>query len=137
MSVHVPAAVRRRVVARADGGCEYCRVAAASDVASLEMDHTVPLRHGGPTTAENLAWACYHCNLWKGPCIAAVDPAGGRAFLFDPRRDAWDEHFAMRAGEIFGRTPTGRATVAFLKMNAPSRLAVRREPGGTTRRDGF
>ena len=134
MSVHVPAAVRRRVVARAGGACEYCKIAAAADIQPFELDHTVPLRHGGPTRAENLACACFHCNLWKGPCIAAVDPGGGRAFLFDPRRDDWEEHFAMRAGMIAGRTPTGRATVAFLKMNSPTRVGIRRESGGTTLR---
>lgn len=51
----------------------------------------------------------------------------GNPCLFNPRRDRWDEHFAYRGGGIVGRTPTGRATVRLLQMNAPRRVELREE----------
>jgi hypothetical protein len=39
--------------------------------------------------------------------------------LYNPRRDAWDDHFALddRTFEIVGLTPVGRATASQLRMN--------------------
>ena len=45
--------------------------------------------------------------------------------LFHPRQDRWDEHFHFAAGEIAGRTATGRATVVVLAMNHPARIEMR------------
>jgi hypothetical protein len=41
--------------------------------------------------------------------------------LFNPRTDAWSEHFAWTGGftEIVGTTPVGRATVWRLRLNRP------------------
>jgi len=47
--------------------------------------------------------------------------------LFHPRREAWDEHFVLETatGLIAGRTPTGRATVERLGVNARQALTAR------------
>src|SRR5258708_7119025 len=64
----------------------------------------------------------------KGPNLAATDPESGRVTrLFDPRRDDWATVFHVFGAVIAGRTPTGRATVRLLKMNAPNRLDLRTE----------
>ena len=126
MSVYIPVAVRRVVRERAGNCCEYCRISQRAERRPFEMDHTRPLRHGGRTVAENLAFACAPCNLWKGPNLTAFDPAEDRPeFLFDPRRDVWADHFELRGGAVAGLTPTSRATVAFLKMNEPARVRLR------------
>jgi 5-methylcytosine-specific restriction endonuclease McrA len=44
--------------------CVYCADRLALDGATL--DHVVPRRLGGPTTADNVVVACYACNLLKG-----------------------------------------------------------------------
>ena len=54
-----------------------------------------------------------------------MDPGYGRLFsLFNPRGDAWGDHFVVRGGHIPGLTPTRRATVRLLKMNAPRRVEL-------------
>ena len=126
MSVYVPAVTRRVVRERAADRCEYCRIVQAVERRRFEIDHVRPLRHGGRTVAANLALACPSCNLWKGPNVAAFDPADDRlATLFNPRVDVWADHFEATRGLASGLTPAGRATVAFLKMNDPLRVRLR------------
>ncbi len=50
------------------------------------------------------------------------------ARFFNPRRDSWDDHFAWsgdRPGELIGLTPTGRATIAGLKINDDDMIPLR------------
>jgi len=47
--------------------------------------------------------------------------------LFNPRSDQWSDHFVIQGGHIIGLTPTGRATVRLLNMNAPRRVELRGE----------
>ena len=87
----------------------------------FQMDHIVAEKHGGETVAENLALACPHCNLYKGPNIAGIDPASGQVVrLFHPRTDVWSEHFAWEGVDLTGRSPIGRVTVQVLAINAES-----------------
>jgi hypothetical protein len=93
-----------------------------------EIDHVIAEQHGGRTTAENLAIACFACNHHKGPNLAGIDPKSGqRAWLFNPRTQRWLRHFRSKGPVIVGRTPVGRATAAVLQMNAPHRIAQRAE----------
>ena len=70
---------------------------------------------------------CFACNAYKGPNLTAIDPKTKALVpLFNPRRQSWDEHFVMAGAEIRGLTPTGRATVHLLNMNAARRIALRR-----------
>jgi hypothetical protein len=46
--------------------------------------------------------------------------------LFHPRRDVWETHFVLRGALMVGLTPTGRATVRVLNMNAADRVQLRR-----------
>jgi hypothetical protein len=78
------------------------------------------------TEAANLALACHHCNLHKGPNLSGIDPANGAmAPLFNPRLLAWENHFSMQGVTIIGLTPVGRATVRVLAMNKGTRLQLR------------
>ena len=83
-------------------------------------------RHGGGDDPSNLALACDRCNAYKGPNLASIDEETGEMSpLFHPRADRWDEHFSMKNGMITGMTPTGRATVRRLNMNANRRVQLR------------
>lgn len=89
----------------------------------------MPEARGGPSTLDNLALCCRACNLAKHTQMEAVDPVSGvRASLFHPRQQQWSEHFVLErtTGVIQGSTPTGRATVEALGMNAVHTLATRR-----------
>jgi 5-methylcytosine-specific restriction endonuclease McrA len=124
----IPAALRRLVVDRAAGLCEYCRLAQAGQEAVFHIDHIQPRAAGGPTTDANLALACVSCSLRKGAREKAVDPeSGGVVPLFNPRSQKWDEHFHWQAEFVVGLTPTGRATIVALAMNRPLVVAIRKE----------
>lgn len=118
------------VAARARHACEYCRAPEAVFNLPFEVEHVMPQSRGGSDEDGNLALACRSCNLYKSDAVSAFDAeTGAEAFLFDPRRDFWHEHFAINAetGEITGSTAQGRATVARLRINSPAQLAARKQ----------
>ena len=123
----IPAGLRAEVRQRARGRCEYCGVQEEDVWAPHEPDHIIAEQHGGRTAAENLAYACFHCNRHKGTNLASVDPESGQpVFLFQPRRNVWSDHFQIDGARIIGLTAAGRTTSALLKFNAPERLESRR-----------
>jgi hypothetical protein len=114
------------VVDRADGRCEYCHFPAAAAELPFHVDHIIAEKHHGPTISANLAWACFSCNLRKGPNIAGVDPfTGDLTRLFHPRSDVWKEHFVWEGALLRGTTPIGRTTIEVLNINDPDSIAVR------------
>lgn len=118
--------LRAAVRERAGGRCEYCLTHEDDVLIPHEPDHIVAEQHGGQTTADNLAFACFHCNRRKGPNLASVDPTTGEvARLYQPRTSPWREHFSVSKHQIVGLTSTGRATVALLRLNCPERVALR------------
>lgn len=121
-------ALVRRVRARAHARCEYCRIPESCDVAPFHVDHVIPSQHGGATTLANLAFACYSCNLRKGPNLAGRDPKTKKiARLYNPRRATWAQHFRWAGARVIGITAVGRATVATLGVNKLLRLEQRRQ----------
>lgn len=62
--------LRWRVLERDGFTCIYCG-RSAPDV-RLEVDHVVPVSHGGRTVDDNLATACWDCNRGK----SAIDASG-------------------------------------------------------------
>ncbi len=122
----VPERVRRLVQERAQGRCEYCLIHEADMYYPHEADHVIAEKHGGATSLENLAWACFYCNRFKGSDLASVDPETQKiVFLFNPREQNWKRHFRFNGGRIEGLTASGRATVALLHLNDVERVAYR------------
>jgi hypothetical protein len=121
------AALRRLVRQRAGSRCEFCRLQETQlTFARFHIEHVIPRQHGGVSTEENLALACHHCNLHKGPNLTGIDPETETIVpLFHPRRQTWDDHFLQSGARVFGRTPTGRATVRVLDMNSTDRVELR------------
>lgn len=76
-STYVPALLRRRVQQRAAGNCEYCLLSEDDAYFSHEPDHIIAEKHGGETSYENVTWACFDCNRFKGSDIASRDPLSG------------------------------------------------------------
>ena len=125
---YIPAKLRRLVIRRAAGRCEYCGLSQAGQEATFHIDHIIPVTAGGLTAAENLALACVSCSLRKSARQTAVDPqTGEEAALFHPRQDVWSEHFQCRGVKLVGITATGRATVKALSLNRAAILAIRQE----------
>jgi 5-methylcytosine-specific restriction endonuclease McrA len=121
------AATRRQVRRRADNRCEYCGLPQdAVPVATFHIEHIIPKQHGGTDDPSNLALACFHCNQHKGPNLTGIDPHTAQIIpLFNPRTQLWREHFALQGTEILGLTPTGRATVGVLAINAEVQRQLR------------
>ena len=121
------AETRESVRQRAGNRCEYCGVAEGLRARlRFHVEHIVARQHRGGDEPDNLALACHLCNAHKGPNLSGIDPESGETVpLFHPRRYRWDEHFEAVAGEIAGRTATGRATVAVLDMNHPAWVELR------------
>jgi hypothetical protein len=119
-------ALQREVRSRAQYRCEYCHFPEEFAELPFHIDHVIAQQHGGATTFENLALACCFCNRYKGPNIAARDPLSGDIVeLFNPRRQAWSEHFSWTGSQLTARTASGRATIHLLSINRASAVAVR------------
>jgi hypothetical protein len=62
--------------------------------------------------------------------MRALDELTGQEVgLFNPRRDAWHEHFSIteETGEIKGLTAIGRATVSRLRINSAAQVEARQQ----------
>jgi HNH endonuclease len=124
----IPERLREEVVRRAGDRCEYCGLSQLGQEATFHVDHVVPRAADGPTSLVNLALACVSCSLRKWAKRTALDPiVGNEVAIFNPRTDAWHDHFRWDGVEILPLTGTGRATVAALAMNRPMILAIRKE----------
>lgn len=120
--------LRRLVIQRAAGRCEYCGLSQEGQEATFHIDHVTPVAAGGQTVSENLALACVSCSLRKGAREGAIDPQSSKEVaLFNPRSDAWHEHFRWEGVYLLGLTATGRATIEALDMNRVLILAIREE----------
>ena len=124
----IPAALRRWVIQRANNRCEYCGISQIGQVATFHIDHVIPVVAGGETTAENLALACVSCSLRKGARQQLEDLETGEVvYIFNPRQQRWNAHFAWNGVEAIGLTAIGRATLQALDLNRLTMFAIRAE----------
>ena len=128
MSVtYISADLRRLVVARAEAICEYCLVAEEDTFYGCQIDHVISEKHGGATNADNLAMACVFCNQAKGSDVGSIHwESSTFVGFFNPRTDAWADHFALAEGRIEGTTPTGIVTARILGFNAADWVSERK-----------
>lgn len=119
--------LRELVRQRAAGRCEYCQIHQDDDpYFRFHVEHVLPFKHGGTDDAKNLALACRHCNLHKGPNLTGIDPDDGALTpLFNPRSDEWQKHFVFQGAIIVGLTNIGRTTIHVLAMNDSDRVDLR------------
>jgi HNH endonuclease len=122
----IPAPLRRQVIERASNQCEYCLLPASAAFFPHEVDHVVAVKHGGLTSADNLAYACWRCNRHKGTDLGSFDPATQQfSLLFNPRTHAWSAHFVLQGAQLLGITPEGRTTIQLLQLNREERIVER------------
>src|SRR5262245_27186079 len=127
MSVtYVSAELRRLVVARAEGLCEYCLIAEEDTFYGCEVDHIISEKHGGPTQEDNLGHACVFCNQAKGSDIGSIHWESGQFVrFFNPRTDRWADHFFLKDYRIESITEIGAVTARILQFNLLERLLER------------
>jgi hypothetical protein len=91
-----------------------------------QVDHIVSRKHGGPSSAENLAWCCLRCNIRKGTDLGSLTAVGGQLIrLFNPRTDRWSDHFRLKGAVIDPMTPEGEVTARLLQLNLDKRVVER------------
>jgi hypothetical protein len=111
---------------RARSCCEYCQMPQHGDDSPFEIDHIIARKHGGPTSARNLALSCFWCNSFKGSDLSGLTPRTRRLTpLFNPRRHKWSHHFRWNGPVLHGLTAIGQVTVTLLRINAPFRVELR------------
>jgi hypothetical protein len=124
---YIPTALRQFVQERADRRCEYCLYPQDVSFLSFEVEHIIAEKHGGVTTADNVALSCPYCNRFKGTDLGSLDPETGQLTpFFNPRTQQWADHFRLDGARIVPLTPEGRVTVAILRLNDPDRIMERR-----------
>lgn len=124
----ISVAVRARLRIEAHDRCGYCLTQQALAYGLLEVDHIIPVAAGGTDDPDNLWLACRPCNQYKGAQIIGHDPQSGSVRLFNPRHQAWRDHFqwSENGTQVVGKTDCGRATVHALNMNNPFAVETRR-----------
>ena len=116
---------------RANRRCEYCLIHEDDTLYGCEVDHIVSEKHGGTTTADNLACACTDCNRNKGSDVGSFVPtphAGIFCRFFNPRTDKWEDHFALSpfdGAAIVPKTDIGVVTERMFNFNETMRLNER------------
>lgn len=116
------------MISRADGLCEYCLIHADDAFFGCEVDHVVSEKHGGLTTADNLAFACLPCNRRKGSDVGSLaEGTGALTRFYNPRTDVWLEHFAYESDGSMIRplSEVGEVTVRILGFNQPEQIMER------------
>ena len=123
---YVSARLRRLVAERAAHRCEYCLYPQQALFFTFEMEHIISEKHGGETSADNLALACPYCHRAKGTDLGSIDSETNLLVpFFNPRTHVWQQHLQLQEAEIIPLTPEGRVTCKILQFNTPDRLAER------------
>lgn len=123
---YIPEPLRRLILNRAGGSCEYCLLPGRYAVKQHQVDHIYAEKHGGETIEGNLCLCCVSCNLHKGTDLCSIDPLTGDIVpLFHPRRDTWAEHFQLNGAVIEPLTAKARVTVRLLWVNDPKQIRER------------
>lgn len=129
-STYISASLRRLVVARAEGVCEYCLIHEDDSFFGFEVDHVISEKHSGLTQEDNLAYACFSCNRNKGSDIASLIPESSLPVRFyHPRLNPWSDHLRLDDADgitIVPLTDVGEATARIFGFNDGERLLERR-----------
>lgn len=123
---YINSELRLLVANRADWLREYFYVAQVDRSSAYQIDHIISVKHGGATTADNLAYSCIFCNIQKGSDLGSINWRTGELVrFFNPRRDLWKEHFRLNEVVIQPQTGIGEVTVRIFDFNNNERIIER------------
>ena len=120
--------LRQQIIGSADYRCEYCKSSVQITGTPLVIDHIQAQSLGGSDNEENLAAACYRCNLMKGIKQQGYDSEiEEQVLLFNPCIHSWNEYFAWIEGgrKMIGTNAIGRVTVVALQLNNDNLVVAR------------
>ena len=116
-----------QVRARWGARCGYCDVTEEDAGGGLTVDHYVPLVAGGDDSDENLVYACFRCNLYKGDFHPTLEDRANGHVVLHPLRDDISKHVRLEeaTGQVQPRTETGAFHIALLHLNRAALVAFR------------
>jgi hypothetical protein len=62
--------------------CEYYLIHESDAAFAHEVDHIISRKHGGQDSEDNLAYACFACNRFKGSDLGSLGPEGAFVLSF-------------------------------------------------------
>jgi hypothetical protein len=126
MRSYISDELRAIVANRAQHNCEYCLVSDEDAFVGCEVDHIISVKHSGPSTIDNLAYACFFCNREKGSDIGSL-VWETRQFVrfYNPRIDQWSQHFQLVGARIEPLSEIGTVTATILGLNELERIEER------------
>ena len=126
MSRYISERLKKLVAESVENLCEYCLIGEGDTFLGCQYEHIISVKHGGPTTAENLAYACAFCNRQKGSDIGSIVwETGEFVRFFNPRTDLWHEHFRLEGAQIAPLTAIGEVTARILGFNSADSIQER------------
>jgi 5-methylcytosine-specific restriction endonuclease McrA len=75
----------------------YCGVTETETGGELTVDHFRPVTAGGDDAAENLVYACFRCNSYKGDFFPSTGDARNGRRLLHAYLDRFAEHIREEA----------------------------------------
>src|ERR1700722_16089752 len=101
--------------------CGYCGVSETETGGELTIDHFRPVSANGDDSVDNLVYACFRCNTYKGDFWPNGDDVNLGRRILHPLLDPVAFH--LRENELTGRleslTDTGRFHLDLLRLNRP------------------
>ena len=115
--------------------CGYCRTSETDTGGELTVDHFQPQVHGGDDSDDNLVYAYFRCNLYKGASVPTEAEQAQGLRLLHPLRDNLAEHIREdeATGRLEGITPVGTFHIVTLKLNRAELIAQRQRRLRTAR----
>jgi hypothetical protein len=109
--------VRRRFGFR----CGYCGVSETDTGGELTVDHHQPVAADGDDSDDNLVYACFRCNTYKGDFCPTPDDIQHGRWILHPLREPLAIHLREneQTGWLETLTDTGRFHVLLLRLNRP------------------
>jgi hypothetical protein len=109
--------------------CGYCGVSETQSGGELTIDHFIPVSAAGDDSDDNLVYACFRCNLYKGDFVASVSPQTLGLRLLHPLRDDLAAHIREeeQTAWLEPLTTRGRLHIEILRLNRPELIAHRKE----------
>ena len=107
--------------------CGYCGISETDAGGGLTVDHFEPVSAGGDDSDDNLVYACFRCNLYKGDLLPVDASRPVEQRLLHPLTDNVSDHLRenRETARLEPLTVTGAFHSASLRLNRVELIAHR------------
>lgn len=99
--------------------CGYCGATETATGGLLTLDHYKPRSLGGEDSEDNLVYACFKCNQYKGRFWPDADQSSRQQRVLHPLLDDLGKHLIenVQTGILEALSDTGRFHIGLLRLN--------------------